>query len=160
MKTIKLFQTAAVVLILSVVVGCSDQITSPSSGGKTNSMSEELLSANSYSAQLKLRPQGTITFTKANTHLKKITSINAVAVTVEEPGLDLLSAEGSGLDLLSSECNKIAIYSYPKTDHLLNCQSQGLDLNQITVKNVSSGLIDLKISLYGERVKPDPNAVD
>ncbi len=142
MKVIKLIQIAVVAAAVALLIGCSDQISSPTGSGESGLQSEDLLSANSFSTQISLKPQKSYTFSLSNTGLTKFNSINAEVISSEP-----------GVDLLTSKCADIAIYSNPKLNNALSCQSGGFDVKQITVKNLSSRVIDVRVSLYGKRAK-------
>lgn len=140
MKTIKIFQIAAVALALSVItviVGCSDQLTGPlASGRESNSKSEEMLALNSFHKQIKLKPNESYSFNVANTKLKKITSV------------DIRTGWSSkDFDVLALNCQDIAIYSSSRAN--LSCQSKSIDVREITVENVGSEDLALDVNLIG-----------
>ncbi len=136
MKTFKLLQIAVVTLVLSVIVGCSDQFTAPTSGGESVSQSEDLLSLNSFNTQIRLRPYASYEFNVANTGLEKITAIDVSF------GPDLETEQ------LFLDCENIAIYGALKH---LNCHGSGFNEKSITVKNLSSKSVTLNVALAGER---------
>ncbi len=144
MKTIKMFQIAAVTLVLSVLVGCGDQFTSPTSGGESNTQSntqsEDLLSLNSFYAQIRLKPHRSYVFNLANTGFKKITSID-ISNGSPDPETDKIFLD----------CQDIAVYGDSKDDLSINCHSSGFSASTIAIENLSSKIITLDVALSGVR---------
>lgn len=152
MKTIKMFQTAAVVLVLAVltvIVGCSDQMTSPTSSGEANSQYGDLLALNSFNTQITLKPHRSYTFNAANTGLKKITSIFVSAVSTEPD-----------LDQMFLNCQDIVIQGDKKSEKSLDCSSNGLDTKSITITNRTSNFKTLDVLLAGVKVNRAVNEAE
>ncbi len=139
MKTFKLIQIAVVTLVLSVLVGCSDQFTSPTSGGESISQSEDLLAVSAFSSQIVLKPYKSYVFDISNTGFRKITSI------------DINAQPDPGSDQMFLDCQNISVRSNPKYDQSLGCHSSGINVKSITVENLSSSFITMDVTLTGVR---------
>lgn len=142
MKTIKILQTGLVIIVLSILIGCSDQLMNPELSTNNNSSNSysELSTVNSalisLETQLDLKPNGSYTFDNSNTKFAKIKSIDAEIITVSLPAY--------------IDCNNLFIYSKSSAlDVLINCKSNGLDLKDITIENTSDEAISLSVKLTG-----------
>ncbi|MDQ3020961.1 MAG: hypothetical protein M3R36_10375, partial [Bacteroidota bacterium] len=96
MKNLKMFQAVLVILVLVIIAGCSDQITStsdyetkPASGVKESETGDQL-TVNSFSTRIKLGPNREYTFNVSNTGLAKFTAIDVERIS-NEMGDDLIA---------------------------------------------------------------------
>lgn len=151
MNNLKSF-SGVLIIVVSILAGCSDQITSSSdhttnpgsSGVPKNKVSEsaEKLSLKSFNTQIRLKPFRSYTFTKSNTGLDKINGIDVINLS-DDPYLDKRPIE----------CENLLVYGDSKDDAFIHCSSKGLDLGRITVENTSAQMLDLDVFLQGVREK-------
>lgn len=152
MKTLKTFQTLFLMIILSILTGCSDQITSSGETGSSEK-GEEVISASSlpiklpvvptFRAQVRLKPFRTYTFDLFSTGFDRLYSIDIDNIPVKSEDKDLVF-----------DCSKIAVYSL-SNGSLLDCHSSGIDVKEITVENKSSDFLDLEVSIRGVKQKKE-----
>ncbi|MDQ3022725.1 MAG: hypothetical protein M3R36_19500 [Bacteroidota bacterium] len=157
MNKLKAFKVVLVILVLIILAGCSDQITSTSdhttnpgsTGISKDKVSEKgaLLSINSYNTQIKLKPFRTYTFTVSNTGLAKFNSIDVQNLS-----------ENSDIDRKPIVCEYLLIYGDSKDDIFLDCHSNGFEMKRISIENTSPYLLDLDVNLYGEKSKKNTNS--
>lgn len=150
MNNLKKIIPAVTLLILSVITGCSDSITS--SGGEYIKSSnkgkapefQEQISRPVFRKQISLKPGRTFTFNQANTGLS---SINALDIENISPLSDL--------ELNAGPCRSLFIYSVENTPSKnvisLSCHEVKLDIKELTVKNTGSSMIDVDVILSGTR---------
>lgn len=150
MKTLNLIKTAVVILVISILIGCSDQITSSGnvetqSNGKKLAVSEtgfDLPVKNVYRVEIRLKPYRSYTFNKSNTPFVKFTAFDIVNIVSPDE------------DKLISDCQDIKVYSTSvKYDKLLGCHGKGLNLSDITIENTTSQFISLRVELDGVKAK-------
>lgn len=150
MKTFKMLQTGLAITVLSVLIGCSDQLINPELSSTNNSSASfgESIKVKPHigtlESQLVLKPNDSFTFDIMNTGFTKINSIDAEIITVRVP--------------VYRECSNLHIYSKSSTlDMKINCFSTGLDLNDITIENTGEETITLSVKLTGviKFEKPD-----
>ncbi len=158
MKTLKAFKVVLVILVLIILGGCSDQITSPSdhttNPGSTGipkdkvSEADDQVSSNYFNTRIKLGPNREYTFNVSNTGLAKFTAIDVERISNE-----------MGDDLIAKNCRYLQIYGDgAKFDIALSCSSKGFDVKQIRLKNLSSRILDLNISLLGVKKAKNINS--
>jgi hypothetical protein len=149
MKTLKMFQAVLVILVISILVGCSDQLTAPidqannKSGGirtpvTSVSKTQEILPIYSYSTQIGLKQFRSYTFNVSNTGLAKFTGIDVENLSIDP-----------NEDKIALSCQDIAITGDTKSDVKISCHSRGFEARQLTIQNLSSHLLVLRVSLYG-----------
>lgn len=149
MKTLNLVRTAVVILVLSILVGCSDQITS--SGDDVQTYGKRIYpkdtdygipAKNVFRTEIRLKPHRSYKFNKSNMPFVKITSFDIVNIAVQ------------GEDKFVPNCQDIKVYSnLPKYDGALGCSNKGLNLSELTIENTSSQFISLSVELDGVRAK-------
>ena len=148
MKTLKMFQIALVIIALSVLIGCSDQLMSPeissteSKGLETLYPGSVKLSGDKFTAEIELKPYGSYTFDYSNTGFVKIVSINAEIVTAKLPTFP--------------ECKNLIVYS-SNSDLKLRCNSSGFSVKEITVENATGETVRISVTLTGRIriIEPD-----
>ncbi len=148
MSNLKIFKTAIVIFVVSLLAGCSDQLTSPGSGNfeSSNKTKQEAASTveksitkdQYFRIQIKLKPHRAYIFNVSNTNFYAINSID-----VQNLSLDPNS------DRYLNKCQDIIVYGSTTDDVLLNCHSTGLNLKEIVVENISSKMLDLNVTLGG-----------
>lgn len=152
MKTSKIYQAVVVVLAFSVLVGCRDQITS--SGESESSIKENekdvispadenLVFNQAFNTQIKLKPFRSYTFNVSNAGFDQFNSIY-----IENLSMDRHN------DKFPSQCQNLFVYG--NTFHeciILGCDNKGFEAKEITIENLSSRMIDLKVSLGGIKKK-------
>lgn len=162
MKTLKMFIPVLAVLILSIITGCSEVTDPVSSSGNTsenneNSVTVSVPLAPAFQTYIRLKPHRAYTFNISNTGLSKITGIDIENVTVN-PSSDSPALVNESLPIPVPiynvfDCEDLSVYGSTKDDLLIGCHTRGFDLKKITVENVSSRMLDLKVSLYGIKAK-------
>jgi ABC-type phosphate transport system substrate-binding protein len=160
MNASKMFKAALVILAISILVGCSDQLTSPqdslsnNSGGigttKFNgSETQDRIAENAFSTTMKLKPGQSYTFNVSNTGLAKFTAIDVVDLSIKP-----------NEDKYAQDCYGISVFGDTKDDIAVSCHSSGFEFKNLTVQNSSSGILGLRISLYGVKFKKSPKGED
>lgn len=151
MKTLNLVKTAFVILALSLIVGCSDQLTSsgdtaPQSNTKKKVSIHEtedgLPNKVVYRVRIRIKPGRSFTFSNANTPFTKFNyyEINNVV----DPNLDKLVRD----------CENLEIYGIDRDKEFkLSCHEKGISVDQIIIQNTSSSFLDLDVTLDGTRKK-------
>ncbi len=155
MKTLKSFLASLIVLVIAVYAGCNDQVTSsPDSDVSTYNKGhkpevDKQTGIPVFHTQIRLKPNRSYTFNYSNTGLIKFTSINIQNLY-----------PGASAGLADQSCKDIKIYNkynHDKKGYVeLNCQSNKLDLKEITVENTSSSFLDLDVILFGQKRIPVP----
>lgn len=139
MKTIKTFHLTLVMLVLSVLAGCSDKFMSPSATTPTTNIkgasnSEESSIKNVYQSKIKLAPGQTYTFNYDNTGFYTFDLVLVSNCLESRKNLEIV---GKGDDYLL----------------LLHCNSKGFFAKSIQVRNLSSGRMELDVTLSGSKKK-------
>ena len=157
MRNLKMFQAALVLAVLSIVVGCSDQFTSPnqefvksSNKGKGSDLTHEKSSANVinpveadkhvnplYHTQISLKPGGVYKFELSNTGLNRFTSVDVSRV----------ETASQKAEKIFDPCDGINVYSNSKKS--LSCHSKNFKEREIYVQNTSSIALDFDVLLFG-----------
>lgn len=162
MNALKMFKAVLVILVLSILTGCSDQITSTAyetngRGGSEKPLLKVTGAEDSrqnvvpviptFRTYLKLKPHRSYTFNLSNTGFSKFTSIDIENLTAK-----------SEIDRVSNDCQNLAIYGEIKSDVTLSCHSHSFNFKQITVENLSSRMLELDVTLLGIRyAEPSKN---
>ncbi len=150
MNALNFVRTAVVILVLAVLVGCSDQITSSgdsqtkSSGKKmySSETEENIPAKNVFRVQIGIKPYRSFKFDASNTPYAKFTALEVQRV------FDVSA------DKVIGDCQDILIYSTSsKEDKWLNCRARGFSLSDIVIQNTSSKFILLNVTLDGVRAK-------
>ncbi len=147
MKTIKMFQIAAVMLVLSFAAGCGDQLISPTESVTTENQSMELKSAasgnekNVFSAKIRIKPNQSFSFNYSNTGYYEF---NLFSIT---------NCDGSP--------KAFEVIGYSDDEQiLLSCSSSGFVATSISIQNLASDILELDVVLSGSKAKPrDPKAL-
>lgn len=161
MKTLKIIPALTVILIVSFVIGCSDQLISPPesenfkllkrSDKKYIPLADESLSTNqTFRAQIRLRPFASYTFNEANSGFVELNAIDIWIISIDPYN-----------ERRPSECQDILVYGKGTTsvdgstvdDGLLSCHSKGFSLKEIVVENTGVKTMDLDIQLVGVKKK-------
>lgn len=152
MNTLKMLKTVIVVLVLSVLTGCSEINDPVSSSGNTSvnnkpsEVNESVPNSGSavsvFKTIIKLKPHRTYTFGLSNTGFSKFTGIDVENISVDP------YADRPVLD-----CEDLLIYGSLKDDIYIGCHSKEFDFKEITIENLSSGKIELSVSLQGIKAK-------
>jgi len=161
MNTLKMFQLVVLITVLSVMTGCSDQLTSSGNSDAISTASKTVLSESKntgeYSestgirnrsvvkTQIRLNPHSSFSFDYQNTGLTKFTSIRVV---------DLIASPNFDTDL----CDKLQISGNDNlTKQILSCESSGFNLKEIVVSNISEEYLDADVTLSGSAfvITPD-----
>ena len=133
MKTFKMFQTAVILTVLSILVGCSEQSTAPlSSEYQIKSQSSEKID-NSFTIQIRLKPNRSYVFNIANTGLEKF-----YAIDIQNSDID---------------CKEIVVFGDSKYNYDLSCHNKKFESKNVTIQNIGSRMIDLTVTLTGIRAK-------
>lgn len=147
MKNLKMFQMVFAIIAVSLLVGCSDQLTSPADSENieySNKTKKEVvptvesLSADRYlRVQIRLKPNRIYSFNELNTGFAEIN-----AISIDNLSFDL--PEDGDIN----ECSNITVYN-TSDGYVLNCQSKGFKSKEIILVNTSSSLMDLDVVLAG-----------
>ena len=143
MNSLKIIRIALIIAVLSIVTGCSDQITSSGDresfnkdkGTDAQSIERGLPVIPTYKFQIILKGHSKFDLDKLSTGLDKLYSIDITKT----------SADG---DKLISDCNEILIYNI-YADMFLDCHSHGFDFSSLTIENTGSSYKTLDILVRG-----------
>lgn len=134
MRTLKIFKGAMVTLMLTLLVGCSDNFVSPISAEKNsgvdNSRAElKKVPANEYQTIMELKPGQSITFSRGNTG---ISAFHVISIKdANKKGFEVIGYVGD-----------IAF--------LLQAESKGFTATSISIENQSQYVQELDIYLAGD----------
>ena len=149
MNAIKSFQRALILIVFSLLTGCSDQLMNPEISSSGTNGYESLLTGTGNSAvnrlntEIDLKPYSSYTFSSKNTDFDRINTISAEIITAKLPTL--------------LECQGLSIYSISSdADIFLSCKSSGLNLMDITVENTSDQPVRVSVVLTGKLLKSKP----
>ncbi len=153
MNSLKMFLAAISILVLSVITGCSDQITSSGETGspkkgegvKVSETEESLPVIQNFTARIRVKPYRTFTFNEFSTGYDRFYSID----------INNLSA-GADKDKESSDCGSILVYSSQTSKGSLSCHSSGFEVKDLTVENTGSSFLDLEVSMKVFKQRKDP----
>lgn len=137
MKTIKALQITLAILVLTVLVGCRDEIVSSPPQGPDNKKelnAEQISSNNIFQAQIKIQPGQVETFNHLNTGFYTFNSISILNCPEKR---NILEITGSMDDELL----------------LLECSSKGFSAKSIFIRNKSSNTIEVNLILRGSKDK-------
>lgn len=149
--------SALTILILSILTGCNDGVTS--SGGEYVKSSnkgkapefQEQTARPLFHTQVRLKPNRSYTFNQSNTGLSSFTSINVSRIYTGNENSENIDP-----------CGSLVIYGgdkeLSKTVSALNCVSENINEKEITIHSISSTMTDLDVILTG--VKPVKNYND
>ncbi|MEO8664761.1 MAG: hypothetical protein ABI462_04625 [Ignavibacteria bacterium] len=149
MYTFKIYRTAILMLVLSILAGCSDEITSPvtESGGHETAIKQEAqenLSTNFFHGKVLLKPRQSYSFSYENTGFYRF---NAVSVTNCE-------------DIK----NDIEVTGYMDDEAItLGCSTKDFWVKSITVTNISGHKTEIDIYLTGTKIRvsePGPGIIN
>lgn len=153
MNNLKIFRAVIVILFLSILSGCSDNITSsgetgsPQKGeGVITSVTEESLPViQTYRTQIRVKPHRTYTFDQISTGFDRFYSIDISNLSVNINN-----------DKEFSDCKDILVYSSNLSKASLGCHSSGFDVKEITVENTGSSFLDLNVTMKVFKQKKVP----
>ena len=150
MKNLKMILSAMAILILSILTGCSDSITSSggeyvksSNKGRAPEMQEQI-SRPLFQTRIRLKPNRSYTFNQSNTGLSSFNSIDVGRIYSNKINSENIDP-----------CGSLVIYGgdkeLSKTVSALNCKSVNINVKEITIHNISSAMIDLEVILTGTK---------
>ncbi|HMS33872.1 MAG TPA: hypothetical protein PKC91_07285 [Ignavibacteria bacterium] len=153
MSSLKMFRAAIVIMVFSILVGCSDNITSsgetgsPQKGeGVISSVTEESLPViQTYRTQIRVKPHRAYKFDEISTGFDRFYSIDINNLTVN-----------TDTDKEISECGDILVYSSQLSKGSLSCHSKGFEVKEITVENTGSSFLDLNVTMKVFKQKKVP----
>lgn len=139
-----------IIFAISILAGCSDNITS-SGESNLNSTDKTVITEVErqtdrplYHSQIRLKPNRSYTFNLANTGLNRITSSDIKSISHKA------ETEES-----ADPCRSLLVYTngknIEKRINALSCHEVKLDIEEITVQNTSSSMIDVDVVLLGTR---------
>lgn len=137
MKTIKKFQIALTITVISLFIGCSDSLITQNESESDNGQSEvssEMQSANQFRMKIKLEPQGTYSFDHENTGFYTFNSINIADCMKLTSNYEIT---GYGDDFMV----------------FLTCNSRDFSVWSITVRNNSQLPVETEVVLTGSANK-------
>lgn len=153
MNNLKMIISVPVILIISIITGCSDNITSPGEIFNSSDKAVTIEVAKQtdrplFHAQIRLKPDRSYTLNIENTGLSSFTSCDIKNISAQ-----------TGAEDTSDPCRSLLIYSgsssADKKVNALSCHEEKLDLKEITIKNTSTSFIDAEVILFG--TKPSSN---
>ena len=150
MKNLKMILSAMAILILSILTGCSDSITSSggeyvksSNKGRAPEMQEQI-SRPLFQTRIRLKPNRSYTFNQSNTGLSIFNSIDVSRIYSNKINSENIDP-----------CGSLVIYGgdkeLSKTVSALSCKSVNINVKEITIHNISSSMIDLEVILTGTK---------
>jgi hypothetical protein len=153
MSNLKMFHAAIVIMVLSIFVGCSDNITSSGETGspqkgegvKASETEESLPVIQSYRTQIRVKPHRTYKFDEISTGFDRFYSIDINNLSVN-----------INTDKEVTECGDILVYSSQLSKGSLSCHSKGFEVKEITVENTGSSFLDLDVTLKVFKQKKVP----
>ena len=147
MKNLKMLQAALAIAVLSIVVGCSDQITSSGETGSSKKDEEVKLESTGskdanyitlFEKSFSLKPGGSIKFNPQSTGLEKLYSVDLINDDITSNDIDI--------------CRLVSVYGDLRGGSL-GCNRSGFDIKEITVESKSKSVLTLKILLKGIKQK-------
>lgn len=149
MKTFKLLQTGIAALLIAVLIGCSDSITTsgfnekPDGSISNNETGSAQTLVSSYSSEIRLKPNQSITFEALHIGLNSIKSFSVDKV------LDLQSTRKADL------CQDLRItgFNMNSNRYLFSCREEKVDLTSLTIDNISSNFVTLNVQFTGVKSK-------
>lgn len=153
MNSLKMFLTAISILVLSILTGCSDQITSSGETGspkkgegvKVSETEETLPVIQNYVAHIRIKPHRTYTFNESSTGYDRFYSIDIIN-----------QSAGADKDKEYSDCGGILVYSSQASKGYLSCHSSGFEFKDLTVENTGSSFLDLEVTMKVFKQRKDP----
>lgn len=138
MNTFKIIKTTILITVLTILAGCSEEITSPVTAGKNqdrgNPEVQENLSTNVYHSKFTLYPHESYSFGYENTGFY---SFNSISVPNCEEIKDGIEVTG----YLDDEAL------------LLECSSKGFWVSSIMITNITGNKSEIDIYLTGSKSK-------
>lgn len=141
---------ALTILAISILAGCSDSITS---SGESNINSTDKAAVTEverqtdrplYHSQIRIKPHKSYTFNQENTGLGRITSSDIKNISHQ-----------AEIEDSTDPCRSLLVYTrgknIEKKINALSCHEEKLDVEEITVQNTSSSMIDVDVILLGTR---------
>jgi len=137
MKTLKSVTAIAVICVLSVLTGCSDQLISPvtqstGSGHNLNTVEENIKDVLRYQSKISLKPNESYSYSYESTGFYSFNSISVLNCGDFKSGLDI-----------SGYMDDQAI--------ILDCNSTGFYVWSITIVNTTGEAVDLDVTLTGSK---------
>ncbi len=149
MKTSKIFSAILVIFALSLLLGCSDQISSSGESGSGTIEHEKQIisqavgktvSGSIITTQIKLEPYESYTFNVSNTGFDQFNSIYVENLSIVHN------------DKVSSQCQNLFIYGNKLYECIiLGCDNKGFEVYEITIENLTPKIFNLKVSLGGKK---------
>lgn len=140
MRTLKNLAAALTAVFIVILVGCSDEMVTPTSLVQKDSGSEyNKVPANYYQAKLSLKPGEVQYFSRRNT------------------GINLFHA------IRINDCYKKSIEVIGYTGDmgfLLDCRLKGFSAAYISIENKSKDVADVEVNLFGDVEFIDPGVKD
>lgn len=151
MNAIRMFHIALVITVLSVLTGCSDQITSSGNTESVSSASHGVTSASTvhrdkpvFKSQIRLKPNRSYTFRYENSGFATINYIK----------VDYLN------DITDSQTDKCSSFQITGKNNFeknqLSCESKGFNANEISILNLTDKFLDLEVTLDGIKGNKSP----
>jgi len=147
MRTLKIINAGIVILFLSFVVGCSDQLTS--SGATTEpKINQEVVSEikgntiDAFRTQIRLKPYRTYRFNSSNTPYSVLNSIDVE--TILSPDFDKPVKDCEDILIYQSDGDKKKSYG---------CHAKGFVASELIIENRGSDFLDLTVVLTGVKKK-------
>lgn len=153
MNNLKIFRAVIVILFLSILSGCSDNITSSGETGspqngegvKAPETEESLPVIQTYRTQIRVKPHRSYTFDINSTGFDRFYSI------------DISNVYGNVINETEfSDCGNILVYSSKLSKGSMDCHSSGFEVNEITVENTGSSFLDLNVTMKVFKQKKVP----
>lgn len=155
MRTIRMFQIAFAVLVLSIFIGCSDSDNLTSSGSDNLPVTKSKKGVSelednipspvpvipTYRERIRIKPFRSYAFDVSNTGFKKITSVDIEQISSSEADANVQS------------CSDFAIHGDSEQDAFISCHSNGLQYKRIVIENLTSKFVELEVSLTGVKEK-------
>lgn len=154
MNNLKIFRAVIVILFLSILSGCSDNITSSGETGspqngegvKAPETKESLPVIQTYRTQIRVKPHRSYTFDVNTTGFDRFYSID---INSSISANEINETE-------FSDCRNILVYSSKLSKGSMDCHSSGFEVNEITVENTGSAFLDLNVTMKVFKQKKVP----
>lgn len=151
MNAIRMFQIALVITVLSLMTGCSDQITSSGNSESVTSASHGVMSASTvnrdkpvFKTQIRIKPNRSYTFRHDNTGFTTLSYIKVEYLN------DITDSK-------SDKCSNFQITGKNNFEkNQLSCESKGFNANEISILNLTNKFLDLEVTLDGVKGNKSP----
>lgn len=139
MNNFKQITAALLMMILSIITGCSDEYLSPlSSSGTNKTFTSDEVPSTHFETVRELKAGETILFHKNNTGL---TTIEAISIEQCDKLMQQLEVTGYTGDM----------------GYVLGCDLKGFAVRTVMIRNISNRDVSINIHLYGKvEIIPDP----